>query len=153
MRAKRAPRSPIMSSSILYSSLNFPVYRFLKIRSSISWFHKVLAVVKPGLAGPSVECKQVTTGIIEDWWGPAHDVGGPAHDVGGPAYDERGSSCSNRGPTAKNGLQVPVAGFLLTAAGTFGGLPSASKQSPELVKSSPGRSNGRPIFGSSSLRD
>jgi hypothetical protein len=42
----------------------------------------VLAVVKPGLAGPSVECKQVTTGIIEDWWGPAHDVGGPAHDDG-----------------------------------------------------------------------
>jgi hypothetical protein len=56
--------------------LNF--VQFLKF----PWFHKVLAVVKPGLAGPSVECKQVTTGIIEDWWGPAHDVGGPAHDDG-----------------------------------------------------------------------
>jgi hypothetical protein len=43
--------------------LNF--VQFLKF----PWFHKVLAVVKPGLAGPSVECKQVTTGIIEDWIG------------------------------------------------------------------------------------
>jgi hypothetical protein len=51
------------------------------------------------------------------------------------------------------GRQVLVADFLLAAAGTFGGLPSASKQVPELVKSSPGRSIGRPIFGSSSLRD
>ena len=31
------------------------------------------------------------------------------------------------------GRQVLVAGFLLAAAGTFGGLPSASKQAPELV--------------------
>jgi hypothetical protein len=39
------------------------------------------------------------------------------------------------------------------AAGTLGGLPSARDGLPKLVKSSPGRSIGRPIFGSSSLRD
>jgi hypothetical protein len=40
------------------------------------------------------------------------------------------------------GRQVLVVGFLLTAAGTFGGLPSASKQAPELVKLVPGGVSG-----------